>query len=108
MLKAPLPTLPPMKESFIVDDHPEYPENWIELTEECRQDYLLPTHNANIPSRTTNPLTKTSTQALGAAPMYVREVCLAIDEVNLELHVHTNTVHGLKICYWLKTEMCTT
>ena len=85
-----------MEESPFVEDHPEYPEDWIELTEECRQDYLLPTHVANIPSRTTYLLTKTEKQALDTAPKYVREVTLAINEVNLELHQHTTTVHGLK------------
>ena len=38
----------------------------------------------------------TKKQALSAAPKYVREITLAIDELNLELHEHTNTVHGLK------------
>ena len=68
----------------------------MELTEECRQDYLLSTHVANIPSRTTYPLTKTGKQTQDTAPKYVREVSLTINEVNLELHEHTNTVHGLK------------
>ena len=98
-----------MKELPIVDDHPEYPEDWIELTEECKHDYILPTHVANIPSRTTYPLTKTGKQALDAAPKYVREVSLAINEVNLELHEHTSTLHGLKdlLLAWHNTEMCT-
>ena len=32
-----------MDESLLVKNYPEYPADWIELTEECRQDYLLPT-----------------------------------------------------------------
>ena len=35
------------------DFYPDYPEDWIDVTEEARQDYLLPTHVANIPSRMT-------------------------------------------------------
>ena len=85
-----------MEESSIVEDHPEYPEDCFELIEECRQDYLLPTHVANVLSRTTYLLTGTEKQALDTAPKYVREVSLAINEVNLEFHEHTNTVRGLK------------
>ena len=68
VLKRPLPTLTTMDESSIEENHPEYPEDWIELTEECRQDYLLPTHVANVPSRTTYSLTGAEKQALDAAP----------------------------------------
>ena len=32
------------------DFYPDYPEDWIDVTEEARQDYLLPTHVANVPS----------------------------------------------------------
>ena len=95
-LKTPLPTLPPMDDSSLMENYPEYPEDWIELTEECRQDYLLPTHVANVSFRTTYSLTGTEKQALDAAPKYVREVSLAINEVNLELHEKTNTVNGLR------------
>ena len=49
-LKTPLPTLSPPYESIPVENYPEYAEDWIELTEECQQDYLLPTHIANVPA----------------------------------------------------------
>ena len=52
-LQAPLPTLPRVDESIPIEDYPEYPEGCIELTKECRQEYLLPMHIANVPSRTT-------------------------------------------------------
>ena len=68
----------------------------MELTEECRRDYLLPTHAASVPSRTTFYFTGTEKQGLDAAPKYVQEVSLAINEINVEHHEHTNTVHGLK------------
>ena len=50
-MKAPLPTLPTPELAMPADF--EYPEVLLELTEEYRRDYLLPTHVANVPSRTT-------------------------------------------------------
>ena len=95
MLKAPLPPLPTADFTLEIDRHPEYPEDWMEVTEECRQDYLLPTHIANVPSRTSYPLNGIERQALDGAPKYVRVLTCAINEINTELHEHANTVHGL-------------
>ena len=50
------------------DFYPDYPEDWIDVTEEARQDYLLPTHVANIPSRMTYALDETVEQAMASAP----------------------------------------
>ena len=66
--KMPLPTLPLSDFSILIETYPEYPKDWIELTEECKQDYLLPTHIANVPSRTTYSLTGVKKQALYTAP----------------------------------------
>ena len=66
------------------------------MTEECRQDYLLPTHIANVPSRTTYASTGAEKQALNATPKYVREVTPVISDVNMVVHEHANTIHGPK------------
>ena len=42
--EAPMPTLQTHE-----DFNPDYPEDWIGVTEEARQDYLLPTQVAKIP-----------------------------------------------------------
>ena len=78
------------------DFYPEYPEDWIDVTEEARQDYLLPTHVANVPSRKTYTLNETVQQAMASAPTVVRQAALAIKEIDTELHEHANTVHGIK------------
>ena len=52
-MKAPLPTLPIPELAMPAEFYPEYPEDWLELTEGYQRDYLLPTHAANVPSRTT-------------------------------------------------------
>ena len=80
--------------SIPVESYLEYPEVWIALTEECRQDYLLPTHKANLPSRTTYPLTGAEKQALNAFQKHVK--AFAINSVNMDLHEHVNMVLGLK------------
>ena len=53
-------------------------------------------HIDNVPSRTTYSLKGTESQSLNAAPEYLREMTLAIDEVNSKFLEHTITVHGLK------------
>ena len=96
-LRAPLP--PPVSSAPELPkdvDHPYYPEDWIDVTEECRQDYLIPSHIASIPSRTTYAVTGGGKQALDAAPSYVKEMTCAIKTIAPELHEHTNTVHGIK------------
>ena len=57
---------------------------------------LLPTHIANVPSRTTYPLNGAEKQALNTAPKYVKQMTFAINSVSMELHEHSKTVHGLK------------
>ena len=78
------------------DFYTDYPEDWIDVTEEARQDYLLPTHVANVPSRKTYALNETVEQAMAFAPTVVREAALAIKEIDTELHELANTVHGIK------------
>ena len=95
-MKAPLPTLPTPELAMPADFYPEYPEDWLELTEEYQRDYLLPTHAANVPSRTTYPLTGEEKQATDTAPEYVKQVVFVVNSVSMELHEHANTIHGLK------------
>ena len=52
-LPAPLPPPPPPIIHAQEDFYPDYPEDWIDVTEEARCDYLLPTHVTNVASRTT-------------------------------------------------------
>ena len=95
-MKAPLPTLPTPEVAMPADFYPEYPEDWLELTEEYQRDYLLPTHAANVPSRTTYPLTGEEKQATDTAPEYVKQMVFVVNSVSMELHEHANTIHGLK------------
>ena len=95
-MKAPLPTLPTPELAMPADFYPEYPEDWLELTEEYQRDYLLPTHAANVPSRTTHPLTGEEKRATDTAPEYVKQMAFVVNSVSMELHEHANTVHGLK------------
>ena len=76
--------------------YPDHPEDWIDVTEEARQDYLLPTHVANIPSRLTYALDETGGQATATAPVVVRQAALAIKDIDTELHEHANTMHGIQ------------
>ena len=78
------------------DFYPGYPEDWIDVTEEAGQNYLLPTHVANVPSRKTYALDETVEQAMASAPTVVRQAALAIKEIDTELHEHANTLHGIK------------
>ena len=78
------------------DFYQDYPEDWIDVTEESRQDYLLPTHVANVPSRKTHALNETVEQAMASAPTASREAALAIKEIDTKLHEHAKTVHGIK------------
>ena len=95
-LRAPLPPLfEPIPERHN-DYYPDYPEDWIDRTEECGYDYLLPAHIANVPSRTSYALTGEARSALQTALKYVQQVTSAINTIAMELHEHTNTVHGIK------------
>ena len=95
-LRAPLPeALVPTLQTH-EDFYPNYPEDWIDVTEEARQDYLLPTHVSNIPSRMTYALDETVEQAMASAPTVVRQAAVAIKDIDTELHEHANTVQGIK------------
>ena len=85
-MRAPLPT----------EQYPEYPEDWLELNEEHRHDYLLPTHAASVPSRTTYPLTGEEKQAACTALEYVKQMAFVINSLSMLLHEHADTVLGLK------------
>ena len=93
-MRAPLPTLPKPELTLPAELYPEYPEDWLELTEEYQRDYLLPTHAANVPSRTTYPLTEK--QATSTAPEHVKQAAFVVNGISMEMHEHANTVHGLK------------
>ena len=95
-LRAPLPEAPMPTLQLHEDIYPDYSENCIDVTEEARHDYLLPTHVANVPSRKTHALDETVEQAMVSAPRVVRPAVLAIKEIDTELHEHANTVHGIK------------
>ena len=95
-LRAPLPPLPPPALHPHEDFYHDYPEDWIDVTEEASHDYLLPTHVANVASRTTYALAETSGTTLQNAPSNVKHAVLAIMSVSTELHEHTHTVHGIK------------
>ena len=95
-LHSPLPSPPPPILHAHEDFYPDYPEDWIEVTEEARKDYLLPTHATNIASRTTYDVANTEGAALQNAPTHIKQAVMAIRSVNTELHEHTHTVHGIK------------
>ena len=67
-LQAPLPPPPPPVLHAHEEFYPDYPEDWIDVTEEASHDYLLPTHVANVASRTTYALVKTNGATLQSAP----------------------------------------
>ena len=92
-LRAPLPEtrVPTLQtsENFCLD----YPEDWIDVTEEATQNYLLPTHLANILSRMTYSLVETAEKAMLSAPYVIRQ---AVKDIYTELHENANTVDGIK------------
>ena len=69
-LRAPLPETPMPTLQTHEDFYPDYPEDWIDVTEEARQDYLLPTHVANVPSRKTFALNEPVEQAMAHYDTY--------------------------------------
>ena len=95
-LAAPLPPLLPPEPQVHPSFYPNYPEDWIDVTKEAREDYLLPTHVANVPSRTIYSVTETSGATLLNAPSGVRHSVMALRDINTELREHTNTIHGIK------------
>ena len=95
-LAAPLPPQPPPVLQKHEDFYPDYPEDWIDVTTEASEDYLLPTHAVNVPSRTIYSVTGTSNATLQNSPGGVRESIMALKDIDTELHEHTHTVHGIK------------
>ena len=95
-LQAPLPEAPMPTLQTHEDFYPDYPEDWIDVTEEARQHYLPPTHVANVSSRVTYAVDETVEQVMTSAPTVVRQAALAIKEIDTELHEYANTVHGIK------------
>ena len=70
-----MPPPPPAPHSPVLHDHedffPDYPEDWIDVTEEASHDYPLPTHAANVASRTTYTLAETIGTVVQSAPSRV-------------------------------------
>ena len=95
-LREPSPLLPLPELHAHEDFYPNYPADRIDVTEEASQDYLLPTHVANVPSRTVYSLADTSNRAMQSAPSGVRDTIIALWDLDIELHEHANTVHGIK------------
>ena len=85
-LQVPLPPLPPSILHAHKNFYPDYPEDWIDVTEEARRDYLLPTQVTNVASRTTYDLTNTEGAGLQSAPTHIKQAVMAIRSANTELH----------------------
>ena len=83
---TPLPTQLPPDFSILVEDCPENFKDLLDLTAECMRGILLPTHIANVPTRTTYSLSCAEEQALNAAPKFVKEMTFAINSERMELH----------------------
>ena len=95
-LAAPLPPTPPPVLQKHEDFYPDYPEDWIDVTTEASEDYLLPTHAVNVPSRTIYSVAGTNNATLQNSPRGVRESIMALKDIDTELHEYTHTVHGIK------------
>ena len=95
-LAAPLPPKPPPVLQKHQDFYPDYPEDWIDVTTEASEDYLLPTHAVNVPSRTIYSVAGTNNATLQNSPCGVRELIMALKNIDTELHEYTHTVHGIK------------
>ena len=95
-LQVPLPPPPTPILHAHEDFYPDYPGDWIDVTEEGPCDYLLPTHVTKMASRTTYELTNTEGAALQSAPTHVNQAVMAIRSVSTELHEHAHRVHGIK------------
>ena len=95
-LQRPLPSPPPPTLHALEDFYPEYPEDWIDVTEDARHEYLLPTHATNIASRTTYDVANIEGATLHNAPTHIKQAVMVIRTVNTELHEHTHIIHGIK------------
>ena len=67
-LAAPLPPLPPPVLELHDDFYLDYPKDWIDVTTEASEDYLLPTHADNMPSRTVYSVAGESAATLQNTP----------------------------------------
>ena len=76
--EAPLPPPPPPVLHAQEDFYPDYPEDWIDITEEGSHDYLLLTHVTNVASRTTYALAEAFGTVLQNAPNNVKQAVLVI------------------------------
>ena len=95
-LAAPLPHLRPLVLQPHEDFYPDYPEDWIDVTTEASEDYLLPTHAVNVPSRTVYSVARESAATLQNTPSGVRDSIMALKDIDTELDEHAHTVHGIK------------
>ena len=95
-LAAPLPPLPPLAPQPHEESYPDYPEDWIDVTAEAREEYLLPTHAVNVPSRTVYSVAGASAARLQGTPLGVRDSIMALKDIDTELQEHAHTVHGIK------------
>ena len=102
---APLPPPPSLALQPHEDAYPDYPEDWIDVTDEAREDYLLPTHAVNVSSRTVYAIAGANPVALQGTPSGVRDSIIALKDINTELHEHAHTVHGIKDLILAKTVM---
>ena len=95
VLAAPLPPRPPPVLQPHEDLYPDYPEDWIDITDEVSEDYLLPTHAVNVPSRTVYSVTGATAATLQSTPSGVRDSIMALRDIDTELHEHAHIVHGI-------------
>ena len=81
-LAAPLPPLPPPVLQPHEDFYPDYPEDWIDVTVEASEDYLLPTHAGNVPSRTVYFVAGENATTLQNTPSGVRDSIMALKDID--------------------------
>ena len=77
------------------DFYPDYPEDWIDVTEEASEDYLLPTHVSIVASRTTYALAEATRAVLQNTPNNIKQTFLAIRDLSTDLDEHAPTVHDI-------------
>ena len=94
--QASLPPSPPPMLHAHEDFYPDYPEDWIDVTEEASHFYLLPTHVTNVAAPTTYPLAEASGAVFQIAPNNVRQVRFANRSISTDLNEHSKTVPGMK------------
>ena len=85
-LEAPLPTPPPPVLHAHEYFYPDYPEDWIDVSEEASSDYLLPTHVTKVASRTTYDQAEASRPVLQNVTTNTKQAVLAIRDMGTDLH----------------------